>query len=118
MGTHPNVLLVLELTTDDLPMKTYRKILSYCGVNEDDDIDIEGKKYHHLVMQEDDYDDGWQIKSHPGRILFFDLVTYGYGDSIDWDVLESQKDELSLWSVTICDKFNCTSRIFVTANYW
>ena len=118
MSAHPNVLLVLELTPDDLPMKTYRNILSFCGVNEDDDVDIEGEKYHHIVMQEEGYDEDWQIQSSPGRIIFFDFVTYGYGESVDWAVLESQKDELSFWAVTICHKFNCTSRIFVTANYW
>jgi hypothetical protein len=121
MSTHPNVLLLLRLSPDDLARKTYRAILSDAGVSEDRDlgeeIKIDGKGYHHLVM-ESDYDDGWQISGSEGQIIVFDLVTYGYGESVKWDELATQKTALERWAADVCKKHHCTHEISVGANYW
>lgn len=120
MSTHPNVILALQLTPDDFPMKTIRKIYAdFRSSKVDmDDIKIDGNDYHSLAMEEG-YDEDWQLSADPGSILFFDLVTYGYGDTIDWDKLEAQKMSLEAWAKEALVKYNCSQyKIFVTANYW
>lgn len=53
-----------------------------------------------------------------GDIIVYDMVTYGYGELIEWDKLVKQKEELEAWAKIMCEKFNCSYKIFVTANYW
>lgn len=117
MSTHPNAILLLTLTPDDLARKTYRNIMEYCDVQDESDIKIADNNYHHRVM-ESDYYDGFQISANEGDIVLLDMVTYGYGDTIEWGILEKQKLELEQWAKDICEKFNCSYKIFVTANYW
>jgi hypothetical protein len=121
MSTHPNVILLCTLTPDDLARKTYRAILEAHGVTDKgegcNDIVIGSKEYRHKVM-ETEYDDSWQIGAEEGDIIVFDLVTYGYGEQIAWNKLEDQKAELEKWAIDICDRFKCTFKIAVTANYW
>lgn len=119
MGTHPNAILMAVLTPDDLARETYRAILKFAKVenHKDDQIEIGSKKYHHVVM-EGSYDESWQISAKEGEIAIFDLVTYGYGESISWEKLEKQKSELEEFCRTVCEKFHCKHRIEVTANYW
>ena len=120
MSTHPNVILMVALTPDDLSRKTMRSILEANGIKEDDfddDVKISGKDYHHEIM-ESDYDESWQISAKEGDLIFFDLVTYGYGDTIKWSDLETQKNELEAWAKEICEKFSCSYEIIITANYW
>jgi hypothetical protein len=117
VSTHPNAILLLTLTPDDLARKTYRSILEHCGVKDDDSIKISGHDYTHKVM-ESDYYGGYQISATEGDIIVFNMVTYGYGDVIEWKTLEEQKNELEQWAKDICKRFNCSYKIFVTANYW
>lgn len=118
MSSHPNVMLQLVLTPDNLARKTYRAILDGEGISDDDDeIKINGTGYRHKVM-EDDYDDDNQISAKEGDIVIFDLVTYGYGEKIEWQDLEARKTDLEAWATTICDKHQCSQTIFITANYW
>lgn len=118
MSTHPNVILLLALTPDGLARKTHRSILeSSVSGKKDDTIKIGNSEYYHKVM-EGEYDDGWQVSANEGDIVFFDLVTYGYGETIEWDKLEAQKRELEEWAKDICQRFNCSYKIFITANYW
>ena len=117
MSTHPNVILLLTLTPAGLSRQTMRAILADAGVADDDDIKIEGKDYHHKVMERD-YDDDWQISSKEGDLLIFDLVTYGYGEQIAWGNLSAQKEQLEAWAKIACAKYRCTYAISVTANYW
>jgi len=126
MSTHPNAILLLTLTPDGLVRKTRRGILEENKVYKWDEpgvIDEEGQivigenKYHQKVM-EDDYLEGMQIAAKEGDIIVFDMVTYGYGEVIEWDDLEKQKQELEEWAKFMCDKFHCNYKIFVTANYW
>ena len=121
MGTHPNAILLLTLTPDDLARKTYRAILADAGVKDEgedtDAIKINGEDYHHEVM-EDDYADGYQISAPEGSIILFGMVTYGYGEKITWDKLEKQKMELEAWAKDICARFHCAYTIEITANYW
>lgn len=117
MSTHPNTILLLALTPDSLARKTMANILSEAGIDSDKDITIGGNSYHHLVM-ESDYDDGYQIHSKEGDLVFFDFVTYGYGEAILWHDLEIQKRSLEEWAQGICAKHSCSYQIRVTSNYW
>lgn len=126
MSTHPNAILLLALTHDDLSRKTWKNILNEAKVykyNEPGIIDEEGEikicenNYHHRVM-ESGYDKGMQISAKEGDIVVFDMVTYGYGDVIEWEKLVDQKNKLEEWAIAMCGKFNCSYKIFVTANYW
>jgi hypothetical protein len=111
---------------DGLTRKTYRSILDEQRENETDDayalvdetdVIIGGKDYHSIVMEEE-YDEGFQISADEGDLVFFTFVTYGYGETIEWDRLAEMKDALEKWSIGVCEKHNCTYKIFVTANYW
>ena len=126
MSTHPNAVLLLTLTPDDLSRKTWKNILEESKVwkyQEEGVIDLEGEikisgnNYHHRVM-ESDYNESMQISASEGDIVVYDMVTYGYGDVIEWDKLAKQKEELEEWAKIMCKKFNCNYKIFVTANYW
>lgn len=120
MSTHPNTILLLTLTPAGLARKTMRDIRAEQGLEDDDndsDIKIDGVGYHTKVM-ESDYDDGYQLTSKEGDLLFLDFVTYGYGEQIEWSKLASQKESLEAWAKGICERHNCSYRISVTANRW
>ncbi len=67
---------------------------------------------------ESDYDESMQLSSKEGDLLIYDLITYGYGESIDWNELESQKRDLEAWAKQTSEKHHCSYLIRVTANYW
>jgi hypothetical protein len=117
MSTHPNVVLMARLTPDGLSRKTMRDILATQNLEDDADILIGGKNYPHDVM-ESDYLEGYQLSAKEGDLVFFDLVTYGYGEVISWDELQMQNDSLEKWAKETCEKFHCSYEIVVTANYW
>lgn len=119
MSTHPNVILLCELTPDNLSRKTMRNILEEAGVKDEyGKVKIGPDEYNYEVMEED-YDESWQISAKIGNLIFFDLVTYGYGDNIAWDELQRQKNDLETWAQGICERHNCSAyQIYVTANYW
>jgi hypothetical protein len=75
------------------------------------------KEYNFKVM-ESDYEEGYQISADEGDLIFFDFVTYGYGEVVTWVDLETQKNELEQWARTASEKYNCSYEIKVTANYW
>lgn len=131
MGTHPNALLVAELSPNDLPRKTYKELKVECGEDpDDDDLEVliptgiesenrwEREDRYHTFLAEDDYNQSNQITATVGSIILWDPVTYGYGERIEWDKLEAQKQRLDEWCKNISEKLNCTYRIYVTANYW
>lgn len=117
MGTHPNAILMAHLTPDDLSRKTMRAILAEAGVEDDNDIPIGQADYHHLIL-DGDWDDGYQIGGQEGDLVFFDFVTYGYGEQVAWDDLEKQKNDLEAWAKATSEKHHCAYRISVSANYW
>jgi len=126
MSTHPNAILLLTLTPDDLSRKTWKNILQESKVwkyQEEGVIDFEGQikisgnAYSHKIM-ESSYNKSMQISASEGDIVVFDMVTYGYGEVIEWDKLVKQKEELEAWAKIMCEKFKCSYKIFVTANYW
>jgi len=119
MSTHPNVILMCILTPNDLARKTFRTIV---GEKEADsgntaEVTIKGKDYYVEVM-EDEYNDDWQISAKEGDIVVFDMVTYGYGDNVEWETLEKQKQDLEVWAKEICERLSCAYKIVVAANYW
>ena len=116
MSTHPNVILMSILKPDDLSRKTMRQILSGHD-SSDGDIKIGNYRFHSIIM-ESDYDEGYQISADEGDLVFLSMVTYGYGQTIEWDVLERRKQLLEEWSSNICNQHICTYKISVTANYW
>lgn len=122
MSTHPNAILLLTLTPANTTRKTYRAILdkecpppSYDG--DKPDLKIGDAQYHHTVM-EGDYEDDYQIAAKEGDIIFFDMITYGYGETIAWGNLEKQKRELEEWATRVCREHDCEAKFFITANYW
>ena len=117
MGSHPNVVLMAVLKPDDLSRKTMRGILEEAETVDDYAVKIGGVEYTHIVM-ESDYEEGHQIAADEGDLVFFDLVTYGYGETVTWDKLEKQKSELEQWATEACKRHNCSCKIYVTANYW
>ncbi len=134
MSQHPNVILALEMATDDLPMKTLRAIVSEYRksfiakggdrigetVYDDDYIQIkpDGEDYNFLVA-ESDYEEGWQLQTTEGNLYFFRMVTYGYGEVVGWAELDAEKQELDAWASTVAEKYHLSNHsIFVTANYW
>ncbi len=115
MSTHPNAILLLRLTPDGLSRKTMKDI---CGdLGDDDNIKIGGDEYHRKILEES-YDESWQVGGKEGDLLFFDMVTYGYGEEIEWDRLESQKKKLEKFAIDVCDKHHCSYKILMIANYW
>lgn len=117
MSTHPNVILMVVLKPDGLSRKTMREILVEAQVGVDYDIKIGSTEYHHIVM-ESDYEEGYQISGEEGDLIFFDMVTYGYGEAIIWEKLEQQKQDLEQWAIEICKRHHCNYTISITANYW
>lgn len=121
MSTHPNAMLLLEMTPDNLSRKTYRAILEDSGVKDEGEnsegIKIGQHTYMHRVM-ENDYDEDSQVAANPGDIVLWDLVTYGYGERIGFGELETRKRELERWAQDVCKKHQCSYAIFVSANYW
>ena len=118
MSTHPNVVLMVALTPHGLARKTMAGILADAGVVTDvDDLKIGDQNYHHRVMESDYYEE-MQIAAKEGDLVFFDLVTYGYGETIAWSELEARKNVLEDWAKVVCAKHACDYRIEVTANYW
>jgi starvation-inducible outer membrane lipoprotein len=115
MSCHPNVILLLKLRPDGLARKTMREIAG--DIPDAADVKIGSHDYHRLVM-ESDYNDNWQLTAKEGDLLFFDLVTYGYGESIAWDKLVAQARELEDWALAMCAEHHCSYEIEVTANYW
>lgn len=118
MSTHPNVILLAILTPDDLSRKTMRDILADEGIEDSNkDIKINGIDYSHLIM-ESEYEEGYQISGKEGDLLFFDLITYGYGEFVTWEKLEAQKQSLEDWAKQTSEKHHCSYEIRVSANYW
>jgi hypothetical protein len=119
VSTHPNAILLLTLTPEGLSRKTMAAILEEAGIGPEEDLKIEGAsaEYSHKVM-ESGYDEDWQISAQEGDLIFFDLVTYGYGEVISWEALEKQKNALEEWAKGICERHHCAYKIFITANYW
>ena len=136
MSTHPNVLLIAVFTPEDGSRKTMRAILAEAGCTEDkDSIRLPGGEAVSdahtgacgkqakgvclsCVVMESDYNEGWQISAQEGDLLFFDLVTYGYGEFLSWNELEEKKKALEEWCKGICERHRCSYQIRVSANYW
>lgn len=117
MSTHPNVILMAVLTPKGLARQTMAAILGKPYERDRIDVEIDGVDFHTLVM-ESDYDDGMQIAAKEGDLVFYDLVTYGYGEVIHWADLEARKQSLEEWARNAARIHACDWRIGVTANYW
>ena len=118
MSTHPNVLLILDLQPEDLPMKTWRAIMEDYGLGPEDDFKIGGERFYHKCL-EGDFDEGWQISGKSGDIVVLSLVTYGYGEYISFDRLTTLKQALQEWGEAVAEKYKCkVLPIRVSANYW
>jgi hypothetical protein len=117
MSTHPNTMLILALTPNDLARKTYRAILAEAGIEDDEQIKVGNDDYFIQVMEED-YDESNQLSAKEGNIVLYDLVTYGYGEKITWEKLTEQKQALEKWAKGVCARHKCSYQIFIGANYW
>lgn len=120
MSSHPNVILQVNITPDGLSRKTMRNIMeAYRGETgeEEDTITIEGNEYDAIIMESDYYEPS-QLSAKEGDLVFYDLVTYGFGETIQWDDLAAMKEALETWAKEVCAKFSCKYEIHVGANYW
>jgi hypothetical protein len=111
-------MLILALTPDDLARKTYRQILTEAGIESDGELKIGSMSCNHHGVMECDYEEGIQLSLPEGTIYILDLVTYGYGEKIEWQDMELKKSEFTEWGRGVCERYNCTMKIFVSANYW
>lgn len=119
MSSHPNVILMTVLTPDDGSNKTMRGIKKHSPSKSEEDYEVcVGENDYTIEIMESDYNDSHQIEAEEGDLIVFDLITYGYGEKIEWDTLEKLKNELETWSKEICEKFKCSYKIYVSANYW
>jgi hypothetical protein len=121
MSTHPNAILLLRLKPDDLARKTLRAILDGIGVKQDDDgggYAKIGERDYSIRLMESSYDEDNQISADEGDIIVYDLVTYGYGECIEWSKLSAQRASLAEWATGICERHKCTASFYITANYW
>jgi len=130
MSSHPKALLIAVLTPDDGSRKTMRAILKESGCANDDDVVIPpGAKVDYRPgmppipfdmgrMVFESYNDELQIEAKEGDLVFYSLVTYGYGEFITWADLQAKKDALEEWCKGICERHHCTYEIRVSANYW
>ena len=118
MSTHPNVILMAVLTPKGLARQTMAAILgSPYERDAAKDVMIDGIAYSPLVMEKE-YDEGLQISAREGDLVFYDMVTYGYGEVIEWTDLEARKEKLEEWARNAAQIHACDWRIDVTANYW
>lgn len=121
MSTDPNTLIVLQLTPNngEDPYEVFSRIIKDLSLDEDDAaISIDNKNYQIKVIGEEGYDENYQISSDPNTIILHTYITHGYGSTIDWSELEKINNSLEVWSAIIKTKYNCSSKIYITANYW
>lgn len=120
MSTHPNAMLLLVLTPDDLTRKTMRAIVADAGGDADDDspkVKIGDEDYCVTVMEEE-YDESYQISAKEGDIVLHDFLTYGYGEKLAWAEVVDRVAALQAWADVARDKYRCSAAIYVSANYW
>lgn len=120
MGRHPNALLILLVTPDDLPWRTYQEMLDAFRAEDGDGyIKIGKHDYQIYVCDSDEYSEDYQIKAKEGQVVIFDMVTYGFGQVLTWNEMLEQKQELEAWAEANKEKFRFTKwEIRVGANYW
>ena len=121
MSSHPNAMLLLVLTPDDLARKTYRAILDEAGIGPDDGLKLGeqhfGCNYSHKVM-ETDWDESHQISAPEGSIIFHTYLTYGYGERLTWAQAVAYQEILDKWAQGVCERHRCKAEIFVCADYF
>jgi len=118
MSTHPNVILMAVLTPKGLARQTMANILGGPYKRDDHHDAIKLPEGYTPIVMESDYDDGMQIGANEGDLVFYDLVTYGYGKVIAWADLEARKTRLEEWANEMAKVHDCTYRIDVSANFW
>jgi len=117
MSTHPNAILMAVLTPAGWSRERMQEIVPGYDQDSHSYIEIGDTKYNAIIM-ESDYDERFQISAREGDLIFFDMITYGYGDRIAWDRLTSLHGKLQRWALETCQTHHCSYKIFVTANYW
>lgn len=122
MSIHPNVILMAILQPDDLPMKTLRALREHVGIKGEEDageFSVEGQDTWNLTLMEGSYDDGWQIAAPTGSIVVHDFLTYGYGDTIEWEKVVAIVERLKAWCAGLPESLHIGKfEIKITANYW
>ena len=139
MSTHPNAMLILRLEPDDVPCKTLREMLDerrkgfdrdgdgLIRVNEHDsnypqlpcdtEFAIGDIVYRSKLM--DGYDESDQIDGEEGQIVLYDLMTYGFGESIAFDEVKRRAEALEAWAAENCPKHKISKwSVEISANYW
>ena len=123
MSIHPNAMLLLTITPDGLARQAMRAIRAEHPVVDDkeivddDEIMIGALPYKSMVM-ESTFDEDYQISGEEGDLIFWQFLTYGAGEQIDWETLVAQHAVLDAWAQDICARHHGTYRISISANYW
>lgn len=121
MSTHPNTLIVGVITVDGTSRKTLRAMQGdeWLSWNEALDSFKIGKRDFTANVMEEDYDqNGYQISAPEGSIVLHTYLTYGYGETVEWEEVVSVRDTLNQWLTDVCDRHGGSHKIILTANYW
>lgn len=118
MSSHPNAILMVALTPDDLPSKTKRELCARSDYDASDEQIKIGDDEYYVFLMDGDWHEGFEVSAKEGDIVLIDFVTYGRGEKISWAKLVEQKEALEAWAKVKCELHKCAYEIFITANYW
>lgn len=119
MSTHPNVMLQCVLTVDDGSRKTERALLEdYAGTGMYDDYVKIADLHYKVSVMGSDYDEGYQISADEGQIVLHEYLTYGYGETVDFETVCKRAAELKEWAESAKEKHKFSYVIRIGANYW
>jgi len=145
MGIHPNAMLLVLVDPDNGSRRTYRELfaeMKNMGIECEPEYDGTGggqfrlpngsdgkptdrcpggeptEEDYYVQVFEDDYDHCFQISGREGQLSIHDLVTYGYGDKVQWKELEAQKNRLTDLLDQLAPKLKFTYEVYIGANYW
>ena len=133
MSTHPNSIIMVVFTPDDLSRKTYRHIVAnykysdseindgdvrISGLVEDDQKHYDNARFNSFIVEDADEVNSVQIEAPEGSIVFYKYLTYGFCEKIEWDDVRHTHEVLEAWATEVDKEFKCSHKIYISANYW
>ena len=114
MSSHPNTLLMLQLSPNEPSIDVKHLLDAECDSEGDCTIKLGGFDYSVATDDENDM----QIRVPEGSAVLHDFLTYGYTDVVNWNEVPAIVDALKTWAEAFCDKHNCSYHIYIGANFW
>lgn len=118
MSIHPNAIMMM-VYEGDAAETIYNELdggeMETTGSSAE--LQIGGTEWRLLLMQ-DSYDESDQISAPEGSLVFFDLITYGYGDTIAWEKCVAWQAALEAYGKELVQKHGGKISFYITANYW